>query len=357
MMQCQNTMINCIQHELPMPQDLIDLRRQLISMLGGSGKVPRYEICVPIYKILQLKYDIKQGIVTDIEEMLAKFNEAEGDFERAISLFPEEWHYRKFHLTRRQQPGFFNDACHVYPAIAAATVWNGLRTCRLLILETMLEELHKRFLHVPVHMVPVRYQIECQKAKFKMRRIALAVLASVPQHFGLVSEDSLDALAPVPSAEDLWPQMSEQECEAPLGESEGSDSDSDDEDYYWRSPSLSNPMTARGPEAQAERFMLLSSATNGLVWPLYLVGMSTVSTAAMRAFVVDRLHAIHSDTGLGQAGRLADFVSGHRHSSEGRRAKTSELVLQRLDQAFRPTPGDAAGMSGGVDKRRRRKAT
>lgn len=326
MMQCKNTMINCIQHGLPMPQDLIDLRKQLISMLGGSRKVPRYEICVPIYKILQLKYDVKQGIVTDIEEMLAKFNEAEDDFERAISLFPEEWHYRKFHLTQRQRLGFFNGACHVYPSISVATIWNGLRTCRLLILETMLEELHKRFLHVPMGMVPERYQIECQKTKFKIQRIALAILASVPQHFGLASNDSLDALAPVPSAEDLWAQIPDSGCDASLGESESSDSGSDDEEYYYRSPSLSNPMTAQGPEAQAERFMLLSSVTNGLVWPLYLVGMSTASSTAMRSFVVDRLHAIHSDTGLGQARELADFVAGHRRPTEERRDRGYGLV-------------------------------
>lgn len=326
MMQCQNTMINCIQHGLPMPQDLIDMRKQLVSLLGGSRKVPGYHICVPIYKILQLKYDIKQGNVTDIDEMLAKFHEAEDDFEYAISLFPEEWHYRKFHLTQRQQPGFFKGACHVYPSISVATIWNGLRTCRLLILETMLEELHKRFFHVPVGMVPERYQIECQRTKFKIQRIALAILASVPQHFGLVSKDSLDALAPVPSAEDLWAQMPEGECDASLGESESSDSGSDDEEYYGRSPSLSNPMTARDPEAQAERFMLLSSVTNGLVWPLYLVGMSTASSAAMRAFVVDRLHAIHMDTGLGQAGELADVVAGHRPWTAERRAKGCGLV-------------------------------
>lgn len=326
MMQCQNTMINCIQHELPMPQDLIDLRRTLISTLGGPSKVPGYEICTPIYKILQLKYDINQGKVTDIDEMLAKFNEAEDDFEHAVSLFPEKWQYRKFHLKQRQQPGFFNGACHIYPSISAATMWNGLRTCRLLILGTMLEELHKRFLHVPVYMVPARYQIECRKAKFKMQRIALAILASVPQHFKLVSDDSLDSLAPVPSAEDLWPQMLDSDCEAWLGDSEGSDTgDSDDEEYYNRRPSLSNPMTARDSDARAECFMLLASVTNGLVCPLYLVGMSTSSTA-IRAFVVDRLHAIHSETGLSQAKKLAGFVAGHERSSEVWQTKDTELV-------------------------------
>lgn len=318
MMQCQNTMINCIQHELPMPQDLIDLRNKLISLLGGPSSVPGYEVCIPIYKILQLKYDIKQGNVTDIDEMLEKFNEAENDFERAVSFFPAEWQYRKLRLTQRPRPGFFNNVCHIYPSISVATTWNGLRTCRMLILETMIEELHKRFLHVPVGKVPERCQVECQKAKFKMHRIALAILASVPQHFELVSpsdKDDLDTLAPMSSTEDPWPQIPESNWEASLGESESSDSsNTNDTDYHCRSPSLSNPMQAQGPEAQAERFMLLASVANGLVWPLYVVGMSASSSASMKSYVSERLHAIHAETGLAQARKLADVVASHNQS-------------------------------------------
>lgn len=312
MMLCQNTMINCIQNGLAMPPDLIELRKQLVARIGK--KEPNLEICNPIYKILQLVYDIKHGIVTDLDKMLGKFHEAEDDFQRVISKFPEAWHYQKYR-TQRPRPEFFQNVCHVYPTIGIATIWNGLRTCRLLILETMLEELHKRFARVPVRAVPARYQIECQKAKLKMEHVALAILASVPQHFGLVSpsDNSSETLAPVPSTENTWPEVSEDDWEALLGEIEGSDSGcSEDEDYQCRSPSLTNPMQLKDANARAERFMLLASVTNGLVWPLYLVGMSTASDASMRAFVVERLNAINAETGLAQAAALADVVASHR---------------------------------------------
>lgn len=316
MMQVSNTMISCIQNELPMPKDLIDLRNQLIEMLGGSRAVPGYEICAPIYKILQLKYDIKQGIVTDLDEMLNIFNEAEDDFDMATSLFPEDWQYKTFRLTERLRPGFFNQICHIYPNLHVAEIWNGLRTCRMLILETMCEELHQRFSRVPVALVPVHYQMEYQKARFKLEKIALAILASVPQHFDVVglSDESPDILAPMSNAEEAWPQIPESGWEVLLGESESSGCTASDDEDCGRHPSLSNPMQASGPEAQAERYMLLASVTNGLVWPLYLVGVSTASSAAMKVFVVERLHAVYAESGLPQAKKLADAVAHHSKS-------------------------------------------
>lgn len=316
MMQVSNTMISCIQNELPMPQDLIDLRKQLIEMLGGPSAVPGYEICTPVYKILQLKYDITQGIVPDLDEMLDMFNEAEDDFETAISNFPEDWQYKKYRLADRLRPGFFSHMCHIYPNIHVAAIWNGMRTCRMLILETMCEELHRRFSKVPVALVPVRYQIEYQRARFKLETIALAILASAPQHFGAVgeSDDSLNTLAPISSADEAVPQIPDSDWDLSLGESDNLDPASVDDDACYRHPSLSNPMQASSLDAQAERYMLLASVTHGLVWPLYLVGVSTASSTSMRGFVVESLHAVYAESGLPQAKKLADAVANHNKS-------------------------------------------
>lgn len=318
----QNTMISCIQNELPMPEDLLEMRSQVGTMLRGRSS--GYEICSAIYKILQLQYDIKQGTVTDLDEMLDQFTDAEADLEAAISIFPEEWQYRKCRLTQRPRPGFFDDVYHVYPNLQVARIWNGPRTCRLLILETMVEALRKRFAHVPVGLVPRRHQSEYQKAKFKMERIALSILASVPQHFDLIKDldDAEDLPVPTPSPDDLWPQIPEEDWPRGLGsETEIDASDSaraDDEDNCCQSPSLNNPMQAKDAEARAERFTLLSSVTNSVVWPLYLVGMSTASSAAMKAYVVERLHAIYAETGVLQARDLADVVATQGQVSANR---------------------------------------
>jgi hypothetical protein len=290
-------------------------------MFNLNGREPGFEICSAMYKVLQLQYDIKQNIVTDLDEMLQKFTEAEDDFERVVTLFPDEWQYSKYRLTQRLRPGFFNNVCHSYPSLRVSTIWNGLRTCRMLIIETMLEELRDRFRCVPVAQVPERHQYEYQKAKFKLERIALAILASVPQHFGLVPLDgsAQGTFAPIPTADDAWPQIPDSGWGAELGEDGGSDPrDVDEEDTC---PSLNNAMQVKDVEASAKRFMLLSSVTNGLVWPLYLVGMSTASSAAMRAFVVERLHRIHDETGLAQAKDLAAVVASRKQYLESSRRR------------------------------------
>ncbi|KAG8166001.1 hypothetical protein KVR01_004553 [Diaporthe batatas] len=319
----QNTMISCIQNELPMPKDLVDLRDQLGRMFNLNGREPGFEICSVMYKVLQLQYDIKQNIVTDLDEMLDKFTEAEDDFERVVTLFPDEWQYSKYRLTQRLRPGFFNNVCHSYPSLRVSTIWNGLRTCRMLIIETMLEELRDRFRRVPVAQVPPRHQYEYQKAKFKLERIALAILASVPQHFGLVPLDgsAQSTFAPIPTDDDAWPQIPDNGWGAELGEVGGSDLLEPDEDDIC--PSLNNAMQVKDVEASAKRFMLLSSVTNGLVWPLYLVGMSTASSAAMRAFVVERLHAVHNETGLAQAEDLAAVVASRKQTPESSRRRAT----------------------------------
>ncbi|KUI60551.1 White-opaque regulator 1 [Cytospora mali] len=328
-MLAQNTMISCIQNELPMPEDLIEMRKQVGSML--QDRDPGFEVCSAIYKILQLRHDIKQGSVTDMEEMLDEFTGAESDFERAILLIPKAWQYRRCRLAQQPRPGFYNDVYHVYPDLRIARMWNGLRTLRLLVLETMLEELRKRYLHTPVGLVPKRHQREYQKAKFKMERIALAVLASVPQHFGLIDDlDEVEEPSPMPSSDDFWPQIPESDWAAELGSrNDRSNSDgTDDEDNCCRSPTLNNPMQAKDAEARAQRFILLSSVTNNAVWPLYLVGMSTASTDSMKAYAVERLRAIHAKIGLDQARELADVIMSHRQTTgmPGRRPEPSESM-------------------------------
>lgn len=326
MMQCSNTMISCIQNELPMPKDLVDLRNQLVDMLGGPSAVPGYEITAPIYKIMQLKYDIKQGIVTDMDEMLDTFNDAEDHFDRATSHFPEDWQYKTFRLAERLRPGFFSHTCHIYPNIHVADIWNGLRTCRMLILETLCEELNKRYSRVPVATVPARFQLEYQKARFKLEKIALAILASAPHHFDIIGPS--DTLVPIPNTEEACQQLPDSGWNVYLGDSGSPDPASAEVEEYDRHPSLSNPMQASTSEAQAERYMLLTSVTNGLVWPLYLVGVSSASSAPMRVFVVERLYAVHAESGLPQAKKLADVVASHSRSDDNapKRSKPSKLA-------------------------------
>jgi len=71
---------------------------------------------------------------------------------------------------------------------------------------------------------------------------------------------------------------------------------------------------ARDREDEAERYMLLVSATSTVVWPLYLVGMSTACTEEMRSYVVGRLRMVTMETGIKQADALANILVEHHET-------------------------------------------
>lgn len=313
MMLCQNTMISCIQKELPMPQPLVDLRNELAKMF--QSKEPGIEISTPIYKVLKLRYDIKQGHVTELEDMIDKLKDVEDEFEQVISTFPESWQFRAYRTTR-PHPVFFNNICHVHPSLWVATVWNGLRTCRILILETIVSELDKHARTRSPEEVSDRFEDEYQQAISKLERLSHAITASVPQHFGLLNPlgDYAESLVPITASEEEE-AASQLEGGSPRSLRDESPS-SDDQVTSQTGPNLIDPTQMKTPEEEAERFMLLASATNTIVWPLYTIGMSSVCSPKMRQYAIDRLQAIHKETGLIQAKIVADIVATHPSTAD-----------------------------------------
>ncbi len=314
-MLCQNVMITCIQKEVPMPPLLVGLRSELTAVFKEPG--PGLEMSQPIYKVLQARYDIKTGAMSDPDVMLARLNEIEDDFERAIAAFPPEWQYRVFRLTK-PHASVYRDVAHLYPSLCTATVWNGLRGVRLLILETIIDEMQKRFRGLDTALIPPRYADETVSARSKLERVMAAILASVPQHFGLLSPlgNDVDALMPISTTElrePLTPPAGSREpVSAPApGEQPGPEEAVADDS----GPTLADPTRASNADEEAERFMLLASATNTIVWPLYSVGMSSMCTPSMKAYVVDRLMAIFHETGLNQARAIAGIVRNREIAS------------------------------------------
>ena len=60
-------------------------------------------------------------------------------------------------------------------------------------------------------------------------------------------------------------------------------------------------MKAPGGEGIAERFMTLASTSNTILWPLYVLGMSSSCSQEKRDYVMDRLDAVYQETKLDQA--------------------------------------------------------
>jgi hypothetical protein len=303
-MLCQLVMISCIQRQLPMPQPLIDLRHELAKTQESQD--PTWQMCGPIYKILQARYDIKRGLMTDPEAIINRLLAIETDFETVLAKFPEEWNYRTVPVNKRH-PGIYQGLCHVYPSTSVVSILNSVRTCRMLTLETVVANLQLLF---DQGVATSRDCHELQSATQKLKAMRDAIIASVPHHNGLITPQGNGSARSSISSVTVRDTPSPPALSPPSDSSPGSIAGR--RTSSGTGPTLLDPLkAAEDPEEEARRFMLLASSTNTIIWPLFVVGMSSVCTLEMKAYVVERLQAICAETGDRAADAVAGMVEEH----------------------------------------------
>ncbi|KAJ0318317.1 hypothetical protein COL5a_010775 [Colletotrichum fioriniae] len=312
MMLTQIVLINCMQRDMPMPQSLIDLRNQLGMLSGGTD--PGWRLSGPIYKVMQLRYDINSGKLNQTADIINQLSNVDQDFADVIADLPETWRYRSVRLATAHPAVFDGHRCDVYATLGLAATWNGVRSIRMMVHETILGELFKCFQGQHIMLWPYEARLQLAKSVELLEKLCETVLASIPQHFGVVNfrdaifgggGGSASAIVPVtksPSRIVRSPSISASSS-SPLSVAETPPSP-----RSFNGPTLQDPTYAKGRSNDAERFMTLASASNTIVWPLYLVGVSSCCTQEVKDFVVDRLRAILEESGLMQAHGVALMV-------------------------------------------------
>jgi hypothetical protein len=322
LMLCRTVMISCLHRDVPMPQTLIDLRNELGKLIGTDDI--GWRIPDPIFRALQVRYDIKTGALSDFDSKIEKLIGIDDEFVDIMSEFPASWQYRVVGISR-PNPVLFGDYCHIYPGLVHATTWNGLRSVRMLVQETIMNELAKRYKKTPEEDIPMKYKLQYASSYRLIERLCDAILASIPQHFGVVSfKDSIPD-EPIEESDSLSISMITAKnppyhvVPSPASVDSSSSSpmsaDSPTSPTDLGTPTLLDPMQLKGGDDDAERFMTLASASNTIVWPLYLLGFSSACTQEIKEHVIDRLLAIFRETGLEQANAVANMVRAKELSS------------------------------------------
>ncbi|CAK7206743.1 hypothetical protein SEUCBS139899_009549 [Sporothrix eucalyptigena] len=334
-MLCESVTISCMQRQVPMPPELVALQGELFSntmVEHEPGGFAGIDLSKPIYKLLQARHDIRTiNLSNNLDALLARLDDIESEFDATISAFPPDCYYKVFKVTRAHK-AVFRDVCHVYPSVATASVWNWLRSGRILVLESILSAIQQHFPDTGEdgEMVPAQYMAAFRQAWLKLDRVNSAIVASIPQHFGLLNSVNpyFDSLKPMPTVVHPLSTTEVREPPTPPAQSPISSAGSvqtpsvhsedrsegshfrDDDDIVFDDggPSLDNPTRSRTFEEEAERYMLLASATNSAVWPLFAVGVSSVCSPQLKAYVVARLGAVFDETGLKQARSIASIV-------------------------------------------------
>jgi len=318
-MLCQRVVISCLQKATPVPQPLVDLFGEMAKSLPPGD--PSGWITTSMFEVLQIRYDIKSGALVDPEIIVEKLIAVEERYDELVKQIPPAWQYRTFKLSRHH-PAVFGGFFHLYPSLWHATIWNGLRTTRILILETILSQIYLDAQSFPSRLYSERYIDEFAKAKRKLRHIVHDIIASVPQHLGLVNatDGSIEGVTP------MAPPISTVEVREtpspPTSPSTRSDSVSSAGYSLPEMKGQPNGLSildvtgGRDPEDEAQRFMLLVSATSTVVWPLYMVGMSSVCSEEAKSYTIDRLRTLYMETSIRQADSIANLLLEHETSSE-----------------------------------------
>ncbi|KAK3944279.1 sterol uptake control protein 2 [Diplogelasinospora grovesii] len=324
-MLCQRVMISCIQKEIPMPQALLDLREEMNKTLDPGD--PRLQISPLMYECLKVRCDIKRGEMTEPEAIIRRLLGIEDEFVKLVARLAPSWHYRIFRVTRHH-PAIFRNTCHLYPSVWHANVWNATRSTRILILETILSEIHKELQNpLPRLSDPSWFVKEFNKAKRQLERMVDAICASVPQHLGLVNpvDGSIETAStpissvevretPSPPTSPAARSNSTSSSDSPAASTGSNNKGAHSSPGPRRWPTgltILDITKAKDAEDEAARFMLLVSATSTVVWPLYMIGMSSVCTDEMKAYAVDRLRTLYMETGIRQADAVANLLEEH----------------------------------------------
>ncbi|KAK3898188.1 hypothetical protein C8A05DRAFT_19179 [Staphylotrichum tortipilum] len=324
-MLCQRVVVSCAQRNMPMPESLIELWHQM-PPTGESGN-PSRRLMPLLWQVLQVRSEINTGFLTDPETIVDRLLAIDQQFEDMSAQLPASWKCRTFQV-RQHHPAVFDGICHTYSSLHHANVWNHIFTTRILLLETVLSTISQDLCSFsPTLDSSPRFLDEYHRARRKLKHITRNVVAMIPQQLGLMNPadgtlDSADgATAPIATVE------IRETPSPPTSPSARSSTSGAVYSPLSATEPRSRPATgggltvldvarARDGEDEAGRYMHLVSATSTVVWPLFVVGMSTACGEGMRGYVVGRLRTLYMETGIMQADAVAHVLEGLEQQQE-----------------------------------------
>ncbi|PKS10301.1 hypothetical protein jhhlp_002052 [Lomentospora prolificans] len=324
LMLCRSITLSCLHRDVPIPETLIELRNELEAALVPAST--KFALASPMYHMLQLRHDIKCGRLSSTQNIMQALLALDDEYITLVAGLPDTWQYNVVELST-PNPIAFTPVCHVYPSTENAATWNGLRSMRILVHETILSELLRFFEGREFGTVPMEYKVQFARSHRLLNQLRDATLASIPQHFGVVS--CRDVRTPHSDPESTY--------FGPISITVANDAAyhvvSSPPSTFSTQPSPSPSSFSPAPEKLGRRsrpfiptildllgpsdesadtdslFMALSSSRSPVVWPLYLLGVSSTCTPDVRQYVVERLMAVYMETGLVQAKSVADAVA------------------------------------------------
>jgi hypothetical protein len=273
-----NLMISCVQRTIPVPEHIVDLRRTAGQVMN-STTWPAWQVSEVIFDFANYRAAVRDCQIVGPKAIIEAGLEVDRKFLAAFQDVPENWKYRTVY-TDQDDDCVWNRRYDVYNDYWTSQIWNGMRSCRILIHEIVRDQL----LAASTAMNPIFTKEESKEQNAQsvhtMYKMQADILATIPMHV----------------------------------------------------PSTPNDRPTSLMEGSRGYFVL---------WPLYMAGVMDLATQPIKTWVIGRLRAIADQVGIRQATLLADILETHRHISAWDTKPTPRL--RRDGTFFGWTPASGVG--------------
>jgi len=287
-----NLMLSCIQRTLPMPSHIVELRKSAEQFMDAEN--PAWRLSGIIIDLTIFRAAIRDGEIVGPRAIIDTALEIDHRFVSVFENLPEYWQYEIVY-TDETPHLIWNGVYHVYKEFWVAHIWNGMRTCRILIHEIIRDQLLAASYSIEPIYTASESLTQNESSEAIMIQMRDDILGSVPHH--------------------------------------------------TQSSMIETKTFIHCPHQFIE-----GSRSYFVLWPLYLAGAMDLTTQKIREWAITRLRDIGNTAGLRQAIVVAEYLETKRHISvwdrvekdDWRRACPSKP--KQLAQFFRQLSSSSEGI-------------
>jgi hypothetical protein len=277
-------LISCVQRELPMPPPLMELRLEAFSMVPPD---PGWRFLKTIDAYCLFRSAIREGTLMDSEAIIAQALKFDDEIVQIFSTVPAGWIYETVY-TDADPELIFNGSYDIYYDHWIAQLWNAMRVCRIMLNQTIRSRILHGLTATSTNVVSTEDTAQFQLSTSIAIEMRDGILRSIPQHIGYVIRKPFTC----PSSQETPPDA----IFSTLPATDLADGD------FWSGPDTS----FFPPRPDLSSAPLIGGYF--LLWPLYVAGMTSVSTATIREYVASQLRYIGDTMGIKQGNALANFL-------------------------------------------------
>ena len=269
-------MISCLGVGIALPEHILELNAKVTKHADLSDPMwPYYDTMM---LLTNFRAHIRCGIISNPREILARALEIDSAALSICADAPSDYEYKTVYTNAKPEMifvGFY----HVYQDYMAATIWNGMRTIRMMLHENIRDALLKLHPSSPSSFTDEHYTTQYQASTNILYQLQSDIIASVPQHLGYSASKSLSS--GIPAHTFPWSHFNTRAVN-PF--------------HSLDSPSAGPPM-------------IRVFGGYSLPWALYVAGAVDIATEPVRQWVIGTLKGIGRSMGIQQAMVLADKLT------------------------------------------------